>query len=77
MIRNETHPVAAMAIREFGSPTPDGWSLNHFSEVLSHPDFETGMSWVANATGTDVVIFVGTKEQAAKVSAAAQEALRG
>jgi hypothetical protein len=55
--------------------TKSGWELSTFFDTYAHADYDTGMMLVHDPVDSAVVVFVGSREQAAVVANAAREAL--
>lgn len=67
-------PVA-IAERIRDDITTPGWHLSVSLDSYAHPDFNTGMMVVHDPVDRAVVVFVGSREEAAAVAGAAREAL--
>jgi hypothetical protein len=55
--------------------TRPGWHLRTLFDYYAHPDFDTGMMMVHDPVDRAVVVFVGSREEAAVVAGAARQAL--
>lgn len=62
-------------IRTDVAKAKDDWSLRTYFDSFARPDFKTGMTWVHDLVDVAVVVFVGTREQAASMEAAVREVL--